>query len=78
MLANNVFEHQIVTEGAMGVDGGLEGHDGFVGCDGVRNLFRDVEDPRERPWGFHPCTVAPRIYLWVSVRTKASSNGSCS
>lgn len=48
MPADNVLEQEVVAEGAVGVDGGLEGHNWLVGGHGVGDLGGD---PEETPQG---------------------------
>lgn len=43
MAADNVLEQQVVAEGAMGIDGGLERHDRLIGREGMGNFGRDVQ-----------------------------------
>jgi hypothetical protein len=58
MPADNVLEQKVVAEGAVGVNGGLEGHDWLVGGHGVGDLGGDPEDT---PEGVMPGAVGAAV-----------------
>jgi hypothetical protein len=78
MLADHILKAEIITKSSVGVNGGLECHDGLVGGDCMGNLVRNPEDLLEIPQMLtsiraHTSTIRFSICLSLMTSTDKSS-----